>query len=168
MGKILLFIGIAYFVILFLAMCCPAPVKKGEEWRCSLNGVLMKEGINEKEKDMYSYQGKVPGIDFDEVIINCMVGNKCVGKKWYRRRNGVWGYYKSRDSESIWYEKLDNMNYTPEEGIAFCKMGCKYNNRTWEEEKNELIKDYFPDNWFAAEEYFEYLSQKQKEKYGNI
>ena len=47
-------------------------------------------------------------------------------------------------------------------------MGCKYNNRTWEEEKNELIKDYFPDNWFAAEEYFEYLSQKQKEKYGNI
>ena len=54
MGKILLFIGIAYFVILFLAMCCPAPVKKGEEWRCSLNGVLMKEGINEKEKDMYA------------------------------------------------------------------------------------------------------------------
>lgn len=135
MIKLILFIVITFVVLVVWSMSCSPSVKPGEEWRRSLNGVLMKEGTSENEEDMYAYQKKVPGVDFEEVVINCMDGEICIGKKWYRRRYGLWEVYRFRDSESIWYERLDKWGYTPEEGVSYCKLGCRNTGRTWEQEK---------------------------------
>lgn len=166
MGFIILFIGIVLVIIVMNVRQKLAAAER-EEWEYSLKELLEKEGINRDDKDMYEYQGKVPGVEFEEIVINCMKGNQCIGKKWYRKERGVWNFYKYRDSEAIWYERLDAWGYTPEEGIGLCKVGCMHTNRTWEEEKNYLITSYFPEEWFAAYEYFKYLHERSRQRFGS-
>lgn len=153
------------FWILVIALICIIffRFKRKNIEGCSLDDFLREKGINLDDKFMYDWRNAVPGVPFEEVVINRMNGSECIGKEWYRKKSSKWEFYKFRDRESIWNEMLNKYGYTPEEGVAWCKCGCKYDkNKTWIQKKNELIKDRFEDTWFEADGYLTSLSETLK------
>lgn len=134
------------FVIVFNIIISFYEHKQKLKAKEQLKKIIYEHGNNV----LYECRGAIEGICYDEIIINKMKNNVCIGKDFYYYKDNEWIFYSSQNVEWVWNQFLNKHGYSKHEGENYLRV-CRVT-------KNEVVTNLFMEEWFHGydniQEYF--------------